>query len=54
LNFNKFPSSDFRVHWKAQNSELGKTNSKIRTSEHSGTRHTSVSSGILIHPAVWP
>ena len=37
--FNKFPSSDFRVHWNARNSELGKTNSEIPTSEQSGTRH---------------
>ena len=39
LNFNKFPSSDFRVHWDARDSELGKTNSEILTSEHSGTQH---------------
>jgi len=33
LNFNKFPSSDFRVHWNARNSELEKTNSEMTTSE---------------------
>ena len=33
LNFNKFPSSDFRVHWNARNSELGKTNSEMTTLE---------------------
>jgi len=32
LNFNKFPSSYFRVHWNARNSELGKMNSEIPTS----------------------
>jgi len=39
LNFNKFPSDDFRVHWNARNSKLGKTNSEMTTSEQSGTRH---------------
>ena len=28
LNFHKFPSFDFRVHWNAVNAELGKTNSE--------------------------
>ena len=39
LNFHKFPGSDFRVHWNALNSELGKMNAEISTFEQSGTRH---------------
>jgi len=32
LNFHRFPSFDFRVHWNAVNAELGKTNSENPTS----------------------